>query len=63
MKRRIWAENLMLFKECVERSGGVLEVKASYTSNDGDMSLEVTYNVPLLPEMKEKYKKERHIKK
>lgn len=56
--REIWIENLVLFNKCVQRSGGVMNIKSSYTDTDGDVMVEVHYSA-LTQEENKIYERER----
>ena len=62
LEKTIWIENLSLFNKMVQKSGGIMEVKSSYTDFEGDTNCYVTYTKPLTTECEIEYEK-MHIKK
>lgn len=62
MKRKtVWLENLVLLNECVQKSGGIMYILASYTDDEGDVAVTVECSA-LNPEMETKYNQERKVK-
>lgn len=42
-QKTVWIENLVLFNDCVQKSGGIMEIISSYTNDDGDVSVRACF--------------------
>lgn len=47
IKKTVWLENLVLLNAMVQKSGGIMEIKSSYTDWEGDVQCEVFLSRPL----------------
>ena len=57
----VWAENLLLINELVQKEGGILTVNGSYTDFEGDLLISVVHP-PLSKESLDEYEERRTIK-
>ena len=61
--KSIWLENLVAFNKAVQKSGGVMEIKSSFTDFEGNVNCYVGYNKQLTTDAEIEYEKDRVIKK
>ena len=61
MKKTLWLENLVLFNQAVQKSGGIMHIYDSHTDNEGDVFCFVEFSKLNLKES-ENYE-EKRIKK
>ena len=62
MEKSIWLENLVLFNQAVQKSGGTMDIKSSYTDFEGNVICRVYYSHQLTAENETEYMKNRVIK-
>jgi hypothetical protein len=61
LKKTIWLENVVLFNDCVQKSGGSIHIYNSMTDPDGDVLVCVMYS-NINPQQEERYLRERVVK-